>query len=179
MGAVEKLARRLMTAVFMPVATDEQALAFLTRVTEYPPIAGVFVDQVRVGMAAEVLGPAGIEVGTASAYPVGNKPTEAKVAAIRYAIRAGAAEIDIGAHFVAMKSGDYRALQDDTATMLEAAGTQIRVVPILETAILTNEEKLRALEVFAACGVALRMLEAGASKLHTSRIFQLLDQAME
>ncbi len=219
--AVEELAQRLMGAIFMPAASDSEVISFLQRVIGYPPIAGVFVDQVRIAMAADILGSVGIGVGTAAAYPLGNKSTETKVAAIRYAITAGAVEIDVGAHFAAIKSGDFKALEKDTRAMVDAAADDIRLVPIPETAILTNGEKMRTLEVFANCGVkaiktssgygwntpiedvlfirrnfgdafqvdvsggvrtydeTIRMIEAGGRRIHTSRVFEILDHAME
>jgi len=148
-----EFARRMMTAVFSPAATEGEARDFLRRFAHYPPIDTIFVDHPWVQLAKEILAPLGIGVGVAAAYPVGNESTPAKVAAIRAGIKLGAVEVDVGAHFAAIKSGDYITLGDDTRAMVEAAGEDIRLVVVLETAILTNDEKIRALEVFARCGV--------------------------
>ncbi len=146
-------AARMMTAVFSPAATEEDAKTFLRRFADYPRIDAIFVDQPWVAMAKEILDPLGIAVGVEAAYPVGNTSTEAKVAAIKEGIRLGAVEIDIGGHFAAIVSGDYATVEVDTKAMVEAAGDEIRLMVLPETAILTNDEKLRTLEVYAGAGV--------------------------
>jgi len=150
--AVE-FASRMMTAAFSPAATEEEAKAFLRRFADYPRIDAIFVDQPWVPMAKDILDPLGIGVGVEAAYPVGNTSTAAKVAAIKAGIRLGAAEIDIGGHFAAIMSGDYAAVEVDTQAMVEAAGDEIRLMVLPETAILTNDEKLRTLEVYVNAGV--------------------------
>ena len=147
-------AARMMTAVFSPAATEEEAKTFLRRFANYPRIDAIFVDQPWVAMVKEILDPLGIAVGVEAAYPVGNTSTEAKVAAIKEGIRLGAAEIDIGGHVAAIVSGDYAAVEVDTKAMVEAAGDEIRLMVLPETAILTNDEKLRTLEVYASAGVS-------------------------
>ncbi len=149
----EQFAKRMMTAVFSPAATEEEAKEFLRRFEGFPAIDAIFVDQPWVEMAKEILDPIGIGVGVEAAYPIGNTSTEAKVAAIEEGIRRGAVEIDIGGHFAAIVSGDYAAVQADARAMVEAAGDDIRMMVLPETAILSNEEKLRTLEAYAEAGV--------------------------
>ena len=149
----EQFAKRMMTAVFSPAATEEEAKGFLQRFGDLPPIDAIFVDQPWVGMAKEILDPLGVGVGVETAYPIGNTSTEAKVAAIEEGIRRGAIEIDVGGHFAAIVSGDYASVQTDARAMVEAAGDDIRVMVLPETAILSNDEKLRTLEAYAKAGV--------------------------
>ncbi|MBU1050686.1 hypothetical protein KKG90_11760, partial [Candidatus Bipolaricaulota bacterium] len=106
-----------------------------------------------VSLAQEILSPLGISVGVEAAYPVGNWSTEAKVAAIREAVRLGAEEIDIGGFFSAIKSADYRAVYDDAKAMIDAAEDEIRVMVLPETAVLTRDELARTLEVYAEANV--------------------------
>jgi len=149
----EQFARRMMCAVFSPAATEEEAKAFLRRFAGFPAIDAIFVDQPWVEMAKEILDPIGIGVGVEAAYPVGNSSTEAKVAAIGEGIRRGAIEIDVGGHFAAILSGDYVTVKADARAMVEAAGDDIRIRVLPETAILSNDEKLRTLEAYAEAGV--------------------------
>jgi len=148
-----QFAKRMMTAVFSPAATGEEAKGFLRRFAEYPPIDAIFVDQPWVALAREILEPIGIGVGVEAAYPIGNTSTAGKVAAIEEAIRLGAVEIDIGGHFTAIKSGDFGGVLADARAMVEAAGERIRLMVLPEVAILTNDEKLRTLEAYAKAGV--------------------------
>jgi len=149
----DAFAARMMTAVFSPAASEEEAKEFLRRFAEYPRIDAVFVDQPWTAMAEEILDPLGIDVGVEAAYPVGNTSTEGKIAAIEEAIRIGAVEIDVGGPFASIKSGDFAAVRDDARAMVEAAGEGVRLMVIPEVAILTNDEKLRTLEAYANAGV--------------------------
>jgi len=150
---VGQFAKRMMTAVFSPAATEEEAQEFLRRFGEFPAIDAIFVDQPWVEMAKEILDPMGIGVGIEAAYPIGNTSTEAKIAAIEEGIRRGAIEIDIGGCFAAIVSGDYAAVKADARAMVEAAGEDIRMMVLPETAILSNDQKLRTLEAYADAGV--------------------------
>ena len=149
----EQFAKRMMCAVFSPAATEEEARAFLRRFAGFPAIDAIFVDQPWVEMAREILDPIGIGVGVEAAYPIGNSSTEAKVAAIEEGIRRGAVEIDVGGHFAAILSGDYATVKVDARSMVEAAGDDIRLMVLPETAILSNDEKLRTREAYAEAGV--------------------------
>lgn len=146
-------AARMMSATFSPAASEEQAQAFLRGFAAYPPVDAIFVDQPWVSFARDILSPQGIKVGVEAAYPVGNWSTEAKVAAIREGIRLGAAEIDIGSAFYAIKSGRFDDVENDARAMVDAASDRIRMMVVPESAILTSDELLRTLEAFARAGV--------------------------
>ncbi len=148
-----QLAQRMMSAVFSPAATEDEARAFLHRFDGYPPVDAIFVDQPWVGFARDILTAHGTRVGIEAAYPVGNTSTAAKVAAIAEGIKLRADEIDIGSHFVAIKSGDFTAVEEDAHAMAVAAGEDIRIMVVAETAILTSDELARTLEAFARAGI--------------------------
>jgi deoxyribose-phosphate aldolase len=151
--SLASFAGRMMSATFSPAATEEEARRFLRGFAEYPPIDAVFVDQPWVEFAREILAPRGIRVGVEAAYPVGNASTEAKVAAIREGISRGAQEIDIGAHFCAIKSGRFDDVEADAHAMVDAAEDKIWMMVVPETAILTSDELLHTLDAFARAGV--------------------------
>ena len=153
-ATVGEFASRMMTATFSPAASEDDARTFLGRFADYPTIDAIFVDQPWVSLAQEILTPLGISVGVEAAYPVGNWSTEAKVAAIREGVRLGAEEIDIGGHFTAIKSGDFRAVYDDAKSMVDAANDEIRVMVLPETAIVTRDELAWTLEAYARANVS-------------------------
>jgi len=150
---LQQFAKRMMSATFSPAATEDEARAFLERFKAYPSINALFVDQPWVPLAREILAPQGIRVGIEAAYPVGNTSTATKVAAIAEGIRLQADEIDIGSHFTAIKSGDFASVEADARAMADAAGDDIRLMAIPETAILTSDELARTLEAFARAGI--------------------------
>ncbi len=194
---VADFAKRMMTATFSPAANEDDARGFLKRFADYPAIDAIFVDQPWVSLAQEILTPLGISVGVEAAYPVGNWSTQAKVAAIRESVRLGAEEIDIGGFFSAIKSGDFRAVYDDAKAMIEAAGDEIRVMVLPETAILTRDELAQTLEVYAEANVSGLKTSSGYGwnthvddvqfiRAHFGEVFQIdvsggvrsMDQAM-
>ncbi len=146
-------ASRMMSATFSPAATEDEAREFLHGFESYPPVDAIFVDQPWVELAREILEPQQIRVGVEAAYPLGNWSTEAKVAAIREGIRLGAQEIDIGGAFCAMKTGRFDDVEEDARAMAQAAGDDIWMMVVPETAILSSDELLRTLEAFARAGV--------------------------
>jgi len=113
--------------------------------------ASVCVNPVHVKRCAQKLRGAQPVVCTVVGFPLGATPGEVKALEARRAIRDGAKEIDMVLAIGALKSGDHKAVYEDIRTVAEAAhdGRAILKV-ILETALLTDEEKV------AACVAAKR-----------------------
>lgn len=113
--------------------------------------ASVCVNPVHVRRCAQKLRGAQPVVCTVVGFPLGATPSEVKALEARRAIRDGAREIDMVIAIGALKSGDHRYVFDDIRTVAEAAhdGRAILKV-IIETALLTDEEKV------AACVAAKR-----------------------
>jgi len=96
-------------------------------------------------------------------FPLGAMESEAKAAETRRAIDLGAKEIDMVLNVGALKDADYDAvLKDIEAVVLAAQLRKIPVKVILETCLLSHEEKV------AACTLAKR---AGAAFVKTSTGF--------
>jgi deoxyribose-phosphate aldolase len=113
--------------------------------------ASVCVNPMHVKRCAQRLSGASAVVCTVIGFPLGATPSEVKALEARRAIRDGAREIDMVIPVGALKSGDHRYVYDDIRVVAEAArdGRALLKV-ILETALLTDEEKV------AACVVAKR-----------------------
>lgn len=77
------------------------------------------------------------------------------------AIKNGAEEIDMLVNLGALKSGDYDVVKDDIAAVVRAANGLTTKV-IIETALLTDEEKVKATEL---------IIEAGADFVKTATGF--------
>lgn len=123
--------------------------------------ASVCVNPVHVRRCAARLAGSSSVVCTVVGFPLGAIPREMKAMEARRAVREGAKEIDMVLAIGALKSGDLRAVEDDIRAVAEAAhdgGAILKV--ILETALLTDEEKV------AAC-VAARKARAEFVKTST------------
>jgi deoxyribose-phosphate aldolase len=105
----------------------------------------VCVNPVHVKRCAERLKGAKPVVCTVIGFPLGANPREIKALEARRAIRDGAREVDMVIAIGALKSGDHRTVYEDIRMVAEAArdgGALLKV--IIETALLTDEEKVAA-----------------------------------
>ena len=119
------------------------------------------VQPAYVPLAVSLLRGVDARVAAVVGFPHGCERTPAKVAAAQVAVDDGARELDMVLHVGALKSGALAAVQADIAAVVQAAqGTPVKV--ILETAVLTDEEKR------IACRLAR---EAGAAFVKTSTGF--------
>ncbi|MEB3329003.1 MAG: deoxyribose-phosphate aldolase [Candidatus Sericytochromatia bacterium] len=123
--------------------------------------ASVCVNPTWVPLAVRLLEGTGVMVCTVVGFPLGATDEATKADETRHAISNGADEVDMVLNVGALKSRDLAGVQRDVAAVVQAASGRI-VKVILETALLTDEEKV------AACRVAT---EAGAHFVKTSTGF--------
>jgi deoxyribose-phosphate aldolase len=107
--------------------------------------ASVCINPTWVKRAAETLRGTDVVTCTVIGFPLGANTTAIKAMEARRALRDGAREVDMVINVGALKTGDYDLVRDDIAKVAEAAhevGGLCKV--ILETALLTDEEKVIA-----------------------------------
>lgn len=107
--------------------------------------ASVCVNPMHVARCAARLRGSSSLVCTVIGFPLGATPREVKALEARRAIRDGAREVDMVIAIGALKSGDHKYVYEDIRTVAEAAhdgGAILKV--IIETALLTDEEKVAA-----------------------------------
>ena len=107
--------------------------------------ATVCVNSGRVPLAAELLRGSGVKVCSVVGFPLGAGLPGARAHEAQLALAAGAGEIDMVLNVGALKDRDLRALLEDVGAVVavcHAAGAPCKV--ILETALLTDEEKIIA-----------------------------------
>jgi deoxyribose-phosphate aldolase len=125
--------------------------------------ASVCVNPSWVKKAAEFLKGSGVPVCTVIGFPLGATLSDVKAYEARRAIFNGAREVDMVINVGALKSGDDCSVEEDIKAVAEAAhenGVLCKV--IIETALLTDEEKVRA---------CLASKNAGADFVKTSTGF--------
>ncbi len=107
--------------------------------------ASVCINPTWVKRAAENLRGTKVPVCSVIGFPLGATTTEIKATEARKALRDGAREIDMVINVGALKSGDHELVYNDIVKVVDAAhetGAICKV--ILETALLTDEEKVIA-----------------------------------
>ncbi|HST54145.1 MAG TPA: deoxyribose-phosphate aldolase [Pyrinomonadaceae bacterium] len=125
--------------------------------------ASVCVNPTWVKSSACVLRGSGVPVCTVVGFPLGATLADVKAYETRRAIFDGAREIDMVINIGALKSGDDCAVEFDIRSVVEASHEEgVLVKTIIEAALLTDDEKVRA------CLAAKR---AGADFVKTSTGF--------
>ena len=108
----------------------------------------VCVNPVWVPLARRFLAGSGVKVCCVVGFPLGALPPETKAMEAQAAIRQGAKEIDMVINIGALKGGDDKLVFRDIRSVVEACRNgSAKCKVILETALLTNEEKARACEL--------------------------------
>ncbi|MBZ4419611.1 deoxyribose-phosphate aldolase [Myxococcus sp. RHSTA-1-4] len=122
--------------------------------------ATVCVNSVHVATAARVLSGSNTVPIAVVGFPLGAALPSAKAFEAREAIRAGAREIDMVLNVGALKAHDYALVHQDIAAVVDAS-RPVPVKVILETALLTDEEKVLACALSKAAGAAFVKTSTG------------------
>lgn len=215
--SAKELARYIDHTLLKPEATREQIVTLCHEALEHH-FASVCVNPCWVRLCAEILRQSDVQVGTVIGFPLGATLSRVKAFEAEECIRQGAGEVDMVINIGALKSGELSLVQDDIHMVVERAhahGALVKV--IIETALLTQEEKVQACRLSQAAGAdfvktstgfagggataedvalmrqtvgpamgvkaaggirtyadALRMIEAGATRLGTSAGTQII-----
>jgi len=159
------LAAVLDHTLLKPDATRAQVLQLCHEAAEHR-FACAMVNPTWVSLAASALQGTGIPVGVVIGFPLGATLSASKRDETARVLKHGAHDVDMVLNIGLLKSAqsaDYEAVRQDIRGVVELAhGAGAIVKVILETCLLTFEEKLRASEI---------ALSAGANFLKTSTGF--------
>jgi len=147
-----EVARRIDHTLLKPEATREQIVALCAEARQYA-FATVCVNPTWVRVCAAALRGATTRVCTVAGFPLGATPAEVKAFEAARAVADGACEVDMVLNVGALKSADYRLVERDIAKVVDAcrAGGALSKV-IIEAALLTDDEKVKACVLAKAAG---------------------------
>ena len=163
LGALQSdnhLAQYIDHTLLKPDATKEDVMKLCEEAKRYS-FASVCINPSFVKLAKEQLQNSTVKVCTVIGFPLGATTTISKVMETRDAIANGALEIDMVINVGAIKAKQWDIVKQDIEAVREASTGYILKV-ILETALLTDEEKV------LACDIAK---DAGADFVKTSTGF--------
>lgn len=155
-----KLNKYIDHTILKPETTQEQVEKILSEAKEYD-FASVCVNPTWVSLAAESLKDSDVKVCTVIGFPLGANISAVKAFETKDAIANGADEIDMVINVGALKSGNDALVLDDIKAVVDASGDKL-VKVIIETCLLTDDEKVRACQLSK---------EAGADYVKTSTGF--------
>ncbi len=148
----DELARYIDHTLLKPDATEEQIRSLCEEARTYH-FASVCVNPSYVALAARELAGTDVKVTSVVGFPLGATMPDVKAYETNLAIEAGAQEIDMVINIGALKSGRDDLVQEDIGEVVKTAHDQGALVKvIIETALLTGEEKVRACRLAKAAG---------------------------
>lgn len=129
----------------------------------------VCVNSYYVPYVANLLHGSDVKICSVVGFPLGAMSTRAKALEAKIAVMDGADEIDMVINVGALKDRDYSVVLEDIKAVKEACGENILKV-IIETCLLTDDEKVKACELAK---------EAGADFVKTSTGFSAAGAKVE
>lgn len=144
-----------------PEATPEQIEKLCREAAEYH-FASVCVNPTYIPLAVRLLKGTGVKVCCVVGFPLGAIAPEQKAAEAASCAAMGAEELDMVIAIGAAKAGDWALVQRDIEGVVKAAdGRTVKV--IIETCLLTDEEKEKACEAAKAAGAHFVKTSTGFS----------------
>lgn len=112
----------------------------------------VCVNPCYVKLAYEELKGSKVKVCSVSGFPLGANRTDLKVKEAELGCKDGAVEIDMVINVGDLKAGDYKSIEKEINLILKAIGEGKILKVILETALLTQEEKIKGAKIVKNSG---------------------------
>lgn len=143
-------------------ATTNDVIALCNEAKKYG-FASVCVNTCHVALVAEHLAGSGSKTCCVVGFPLGAMLTSVKVFETKEAIKFGAEEIDMVINIGAVKDGNYDFVYEDIKAVVDAAEKKAIVKVIIETCLLTEEEKIRVCELSVKAGADFVKTSTGFS----------------
>jgi deoxyribose-phosphate aldolase len=142
--------------------TSKDSIRVLCEEARANKFKAVCVNPTHVRYCSELLKDTEVKVATVIGFPLGANTPQTKAYETKDAIAMGAHEVDMVINIGALKDGDLDLVKADIEAVVVAADNKALVKVIIETALLTDDEKTKA------CQLAM---EAGADYVKTSTGF--------
>ena len=156
-----KLNKYIDHTLLKPDASQEQIETLIEEAKKYD-FASVCVNPTWVNFAAQALKATDVKVCTVIGFPLGANTPELKAFETSDAIRNGANEVDMVINIGALKSRNFDLVERDIRAVVEAAkGTLVKV--IIETCLLTDDEKVKACQLAQKAGADFVKTSTGFS----------------
>ncbi|OPX42778.1 deoxyribose-phosphate aldolase 1 [Ruminiclostridium hungatei] len=132
-------------------ASKAQVTKLCNEALEYG-FASVCVNSCHTKLVAGMLEGSDIKTCVVVGFPLGAMSTAAKASETKDAVSSGAQEIDMVINVGALKDKDYQYVENDIKAVVAATGKKASVKVIIETCLLTDDEKVKACEIAKTAG---------------------------
>lgn len=145
-------------------ATEEEVLQVVAEAKEFH-FFSVCVNPTWVPLVSENLAGTDTATCTVIGFPLGANTSEVKAYEAQDAVKNGANEVDMVLNIGALKGGQDTKVSDDIKAVVEAvAGGRTLVKVIIESAMLTDDEIVRACNIAKAAGADFVKTSTGFAK---------------
>jgi deoxyribose-phosphate aldolase len=158
------LAKLIDHTLLKPEATKEQIEQLCAEARNYG-FASVCINPCFVSLCVRLLKNTSVKVCTVIGFPLGATSTATKVFESEQALREGAQELDMVINIGKLKSGEHKYVENDISSVVTTArrhGALTKV--ILETCLLSDEEKVKACLLAKAAGADFVKTSTGFNK---------------
>ncbi|MEY8291142.1 deoxyribose-phosphate aldolase [Carnobacteriaceae bacterium 52-44] len=159
---MENIAQYIDHTILNADATETDVRRICEEAKEYN-FKTVCIQPYWVKYAKELLEGTEVGITTVIGFPLGANTTEIKVAEAKQVVAEGASDVDMVINIGALKSEDYDTVLNDIKAVVDAVDGQALVKVIIETALLTKAEKVRASELAKQAGADFVKTSTGFS----------------
>lgn len=143
-------------------ATQAEIIKLCAEAKEFN-FASVCVNPSMVKLASEELKGCDVDVCTVIGFPLGATTSEVKAFEVKNTIENGATEVDMVINIGKLKDRDLEYVKNDIKAVVEAAKGKALTKVIIETCLLTEEEKVKACELAKKAGADFVKTSTGFS----------------
>lgn len=140
------IAKYIDHTILKPQASAEEVKKLCAEAKEYG-FASVCVNGCYAKLVSSELASSDVKTCVVVGFPLGAMTKEAKAFETADAIKNGASEIDMVINVGALKDKNYSLVKEDIEAVVNAAKEKAIVKVIIETCLLTEEEKIKACEI--------------------------------
>ncbi len=143
-------------------ATEKEILNLCDEAKKYN-FASVCINPCYIKTCVEKLKGTDIDICTVVGFPLGSMTTESKLFETEQALKDGATEIDMVINIGKLKDKNYDYIKNEISSLKKVCGDKVLKV-IIETCLLTDDEKIKACELSKEAGADFVKTSTGMSK---------------
>jgi len=156
------LAKYIDHTLLKPNATQQEVIQLCNEAKKYG-FFSVCVNPFYVPLVRKELNGSGVRITAVVGFPLGANIKEVKAFEAKKAVEQGANEIDMVLNIAALKNKDYKTVKEDITAVLDAINGKAKLKVIIETCLLTEEEKIKACEIAKESGAHFVKTSTGFS----------------
>ncbi|MFC6323552.1 deoxyribose-phosphate aldolase [Companilactobacillus baiquanensis] len=158
-----KLSKYIDHTLLKADSTESDVDQIIKEAKEYD-FASVMINPYWVSHAHKSLAGTDVHTATVIGFPLGANTTAIKVAEAKKAMEDGADELDMVINIGELKSGNLEKVEEDIKAVVDIGHSQEKIVKvIIETALLTNDEKVTATKLVMNSGAEFVKTSTGFS----------------